>query len=402
MEDVVIDRPLRLRGSGSLSTTRLRGTGTADLVTILSSGVALSGLTVGFTPARAALRIGDAEHPGVRDVRIENATFRGAGTGAILEATGTPAGRGLWIRFAGVVLRDNESDGLRLTGGNGKVQLIGGRLHGNAGAALRIEAAPAGAARNGNVRVVGSDIYANGAGVVANAADGLDLEGLSVRANHGAALDLYDVQGGIVACNRVRDGSEGVRLHGGSGGLAIVHNDFEALSGSAIAVARGAGAGVIANENLFHGAGLPGAPPAVRNDDDARHSWFGGVTHPKDATRGAVLTARAILRADAPLLVRRPTNAGWSWPFAACRDRLEDAIDAAAPGSLLLLGDGPFDERQGLGKPLTLEGIEGIAGAGGAAPTVVAAAAGTTLRGGTPLCGDAPLRGGATAPEARP
>jgi hypothetical protein len=386
VEDVVITHPVTVQGGGDLTRLHLQGTGGDDVVKILSSDVLWEGVTVWKTPGVAGMRIGDATHPNLRNVTLINATFRELGTGLVLDHTGTPPEPAAWNTLSGVIVRDVRGNGtagsgvgILLTGGNGKLRIFGGGggIHDNDGAGLRIEAPPAGAS-NGTIFVSGVSFWANG---IAAAGDGvaaiearqvadLELEGNDFRAHggptaadDGRAVILDGVAGATINCNRFRDGDGGLVLTGGSSAASIHSNEFSALAGTAVQIEAGAGAASSVRECSFHGNGT-----AIRRLGagtlDAGRCWFGAADGPGGAGGGSgdpvfgdVSPGAFVARADAPLLVHPQTIGGWDFGVAACHPRLQQAIDAAPPGALLLVAEGNYYEHPVLDKPLAIEGV---------------------------------------------
>ena len=386
VEDVVISHPVTVQGGGDLTRLHLLGTGAGDVVRILSSDVLWEGITVWKTPGVAGMRIGDAAHPGLRNVTLVNATFRELGTGVVLEQTLTPPEPTPWNTFTGVIVRDIRGEGtpgsgvgIRLIGGNGKLRIFGagGGIHDNDGAGIRIEAPPVGAT-NGTIYISGVAFWANGtaaagdgvAAIEAHQVSDLELEGNDfddhpgpTAADDGRAVVLDGVTGATINCNRFRNGDGGLVLTGGSTEASIHSNDFGGLSGTAIQVEAGAGAGSSIFECSFHGNGT-----AVRRLGgdvlDAARCWFGAADGPGgagggagDPIAGSVSASGYVARADAPLLIHPQTIGGWDFSVAACYPHLRDAIAAAAPGALLLVAEGTYYEHPVLDKPLDIEGV---------------------------------------------
>jgi len=386
VEDVVISHPITVQGSGDLTRLHLQGTGADDVVKILSSDVLWEGITVWKTPGVAGMRIGDALHPGLRNVTLVNATFRELGTGLILERTGTLPEPTPWNTLSGVIVRDIQGDGtagsgvgILLTGGTGKLRMFGGGggIHDNDGTGIRIDAAPVGES-NGSIYISGMSFWSNGIGVggdgiaafEAHQVSDLQLEGNDFRAHtgptagdDGRAVILDGVAGALISCNRFRDGDGGLVVTGGTSGVSIHSNDFDGLTGTAIQVDDAAGAGSTIHECSFHGNGT-----AIRRLGpgtlDAGHCWFGSADGPGgdgsgtgDPVFGDVSTSGFVARPDAPLLVHPQTIGGWEFGVAACHPHLQEGIDAAASGALLLVAEGTYYEHPVLTKALDIEGV---------------------------------------------
>ena len=386
LEDVVVSHPVTVQGGGDLTRLHLQGTGAGDVVRILSSDVSWEGITVWKTSGVAGMRIGDAAHPGLRNVTLVNATFRELGTGLVLDRTGTPVEPAPWNTLSGVIVRNIEGNGtagsgvgILLTGGNGKLRMFGagGGIHDNDGAGIRVEAPPVGAS-NGTIYISGTEFWSNGiaaagdgvAAIEAHQVSDLYLEGNDFHthtgptaADDGRAVVLDGVTGATINCNRFRDGDGGLVLSGGSGGVLIHSNEFSALTGTAVQVDADAGAGSSIRECSFHGNGT-----AIRRLGagtlDAGRCWFGAADGPGGAGGGSgdpivgeVATEGFVARADGPLLVHPQTIGGWDFGIAACYPHLQQAITAAAPGALLLVAEGTYYEHPELSKPLDIEGV---------------------------------------------
>lgn len=386
VEDVVISHPITVQGSGDLTRLHLQGTGASDVVQVLSSDVLWEGITVWKTPGVAGMRIGDATHPRVRNVTLVNATFRELGTGLILDRTGTPPEPTPWNTLSGVIVRDIQGNGTAgsgagvvLTGGNGKLRMFGagGGIHDNDGAGIRIEAPPAGES-NRSIYISGMSFWSNGIGVggdgvaaiEAHEVSDLQLEGNDFRAHtgpttgdDGRAVILDGVAGASVSCNRFREGDGGLVLTGGSSGASIQSNDFDGLTGTAIQVDDGTGAGSTIHECSFHGNGT-----AVRRLGagtlDVGHCWFGSEDGPGgvgsgtgDPVVGDISTSGFVARPDAPHLIHPQTIGGWEYGVAACHPRLQEGIDAAPAGAFLLVAAGTYYEHPVLTKALDIEGV---------------------------------------------
>lgn len=384
-EDLLITHPVQIHGTGRILQTHLQGSGSTDVVKILSSHVSWGGITVWHTPGQWLMHVGDALHPGVRDVQIENGTFRESTHGILIDSTGVDEGLP-WNRLSGVIVRDMQADGsphggtgILMIGGNGRWQLSAGRLHHDAGGGLRVLAPTTG--NNGKIVVSGQFINDNGtaplgpsrAGVEVHAASDLQIEGNEFFAQNGTdapadgiALILDGVQSGTIACNRFHDGEAGVELRGTTQAVALVSNSFAALTSTALTFAESVGSGLSVHETLFDGSAkaIVWRPSTTLN---ATHNWFGAAAPPTTngdtaLVTGLVDTANFIARATAPALVRRPQNSGWSFPQAACYERLQEAVDGAADHALLLVGEGEYFEHVTIAKPLELEGLPAVNG----------------------------------------
>ena len=380
VEDLVIDRPLSLLRWGPPPNPELRGTGSGDVVSIRASRVTVGGIEISGAPGHACVRIGDPAHPDVRHARLENMGISGCAFGVVADSTGAPADTDTQNRIVSVHLHGMLADGRPGSGsgvlglnGTGRLLVIGNLIDENEGAAVRVLAPPEGK-QNDWILVVGNQLRGNGlapgadshAAVEVDQATRLRVEGNWIQGQVGAGAGsdgdgaVYRaVTGGEFACNRVEDNGVGVRLAGQTSGIAIVSNRFTANTVAAVAVEATAGGGSSVRENLFSGNAV-----AVENDRsatfDARHSWWGGAGGPasaSDGVRGPVDVSGYIARGTAPLLVRRPMSSGWAPPVAACYDLLQDALAAAVPGDLVLVGEGTYLGHFALDRPIDLEGI---------------------------------------------
>jgi len=385
VEEVVVDRPLTLSRWGAPPNPELRGSGGGDVLTILAPHVTVAGINVSGAPAHACVRLGDPAHPDIRHSRIENLDLSACAVGVLVDSTGAPAETDTQNRVVSVRIHGMQADGTPGSGsgvlginGTGRLLVIGNLLEGNDGAGVRVLAPPAGKA-NDWILVIGNQLRGNGldplsdshAAVEVSGASRLRVEGnwIQGQLGDGSGLEgvgaLYDdVDGGEFACNRVEDNGIGVALAGSTRGITIVSNRFTANTLAAVDTAAGAETGTRARENLYTGNAVAvdhhGAAPL-----DARHSWWGGADGPgnlSDGVRGPVDVSSFIERATAPLLVRRPMSSGWAPPLAACYDLLQDALAAALPGQMVLVGEGTYSGHFALAKPLEIVGVEATEG----------------------------------------
>ncbi|MCU0225154.1 MAG: MopE-related protein [Acidobacteria bacterium] len=381
VEDLVIDRPLSLMRWGPPPNPELRGTGSGDVIAIRSSRVTVGGIEVSGAPGHACVRIGDPAHPDVRHARIENMGISGCAFGVVADSTGTPADTDTQNRVLSVHVYGMRADGRPGSGsgvlgvnGTGRLLVIGNLIDGNDGAAVRVLEPPEGKG-NDWILVVGNQLRGNGraAGADSHAAVEVDratrvrVEGNWIQGqvgdgsgSPGDGAVFRDATGGEFACNRVEDNGTGVRLAGTTSGIQIVSNRFTAHAIAAVAVGSATGSGSSSRENLFSGNAV-----AVDNGSgatfDARHCWWGGASGPgsaSDGVRGPVDVSDFIARGVAPRLVRRPVSSGWGPAVAACYDLLQDAIAAAEPGDLVLVGAGTYYGHFALDKRVDLEGVE--------------------------------------------
>lgn len=387
VEDVVIDHPVNVHGTGHILLTHVQGSGTTDAVKILSSNVSWGNLTVWHTPGHALMRVGDPAHPNLRGIQLENATFRESSLGIVLDSTGYDEAMA-WNRFANVIVRDIQPDGslwggvgIVLTGGNGKFQLIAGRLHHDAGGGLLIEPAPVGA-ENRRIVIAGQYFYDNGLSALGPTNAALDLRGVTdieiegnefynqtgASGDDGRGLVLQDASGVKLVCNRFHDNDAGVVLRGTTHDVSLSYNNFtnNLGGGAAVRVESTAGANVALAQNIFRGNGSA-IDNAASNALDARRNWFGAVDGPGpvgtgDSISGNIDSAGFITRAAEPLLVRRPQNSGWAFPQAACYERVSDAVAAAVAGDLVLIGEGEYYEHLVIGQRIDLAGEQNPAG----------------------------------------
>jgi nitrous oxidase accessory protein NosD len=348
LQDVVITHPVRVHGNGSIILTHLQGTGTADVVKILSSDVSWGGVTVWRTHGVPLMRIGDATHPNLRNVTLDNATFREGDTGVVVESTGSDPSFG-FNRFLGVIVRNMDGDGIVLQGGNGRLQIAAGRLHHIAGTALKVEAPPPGAT-NRQIVVSGEWIFTNGAGGEFHRVSDLQLEG-NEWYEHATSLKLVDSDNVIATCNRFHDSQTAVEIGGSSHHVTLAYNTLYAHTLRGAQIGNGVGDAIALQRSTFSGNAV-----AIEHLDtellDARFNWFA----PSESVQGLVDTSATVVSVNPPHLVRRPENSGWEFPIAACHQRVSDAAALALPNDTMLIGSGEYYEHVVLDKPLTLLG----------------------------------------------
>lgn len=372
-EDVVVDRRLSIVSQGVSLRTVLRGSGATDAVKILSGGVHWNGITVADTPGHACLRVGDAQHAGVRGVTISNAAIERCGAGIVFENTDAP-GAVEWNRVLSVDLNgarggEGGGAGLYFTGGNARTEVKVSRIHDNAGPGIAIDP-PAPERTNRSIVLAGVALFATEPpggpmppALVARSVSDLRLEGneiAGVQAPDGAAV-LDEVTGGRLACNRFRANTAGLVLSGGTAALEIAQNRFLDHTGVAVRVGADAGAGTVLSENTFSGNGA-----AIENLGTAtvaaRHNWWGAPGGPApfgDPLVGTVDASEPIASSSAPILVRRPADSGWDSSPATCFHELQPAIDSAAPKSLLLVGPGVYRGGVSIERAVEIRGVDG-------------------------------------------
>ncbi len=385
--DVLITHPVTVASVGPIYT-HITGTGTTDVVRILSSNVTWNSMTVWNTPGVAGMHIGDAGHTGLRNINLSNATFRNNGIGIVVENTGAS---GTFIGFNGVIARNSIANGqpdfgtgILIKGGAGRFRMVGGLIHDNDGPGVRIAAPPQGQSNN-RFLFVGIEIYNNGIGAAGDGAAGIEahqvtdltLEGNSFYGHTGptaapndGSIALFDaVSGASVFCNRVHDNDNGIALVNGTSNVSVLSNAFTSNAGTALSVDASSAVALGLHENVFTGNAVAALANQSATAVDASHSWWGADTGPGgafvgagDAVTGAASVANFIARADQPVLARRPSNSGWFFPLAACYDTLQGAIDNTAAGSLILVGAGTYFEHVTLAKPLELAGVPGGTG----------------------------------------
>ncbi|MBP7147304.1 MAG: right-handed parallel beta-helix repeat-containing protein [Acidobacteria bacterium] len=391
-EDVVLDKRVTVDASGLAINTQLHGTGTADIVSILAAGAVWDGIEVSGSAAHACLRIGDASHTGLRDVEIRNGAFYGCRNGIVFDSTGVPTGGGQWNRMLGVDLRDNVGDGsadggvgLLLTGGNGKIEFKSSIVRNNAGTGLRVLAPPVGQA-NATIVIAGNNIFGNGsgangdgvAGIEVRSASDVHIEGNDVHDHVGQAGDdgrgiVFDgVTGSHAFCTRIRNNETGFELRGGSSAISLLEDRFTGNTGRGLLVEAGAATQVSVNESIFTG-NATGIVNQALETLDATHCWWGAASGPApvgagDAVSGPIDTSLFLARADAPVLVRRPADSGWDPSPDTCYQSFGAAAAAAAPGSLLLVGEGTYYEHSTITNSVN---IEGVPGGSGCSPTII-------------------------------
>ncbi|UCF66149.1 MAG: M6 family metalloprotease domain-containing protein, partial [Acidobacteriota bacterium] len=388
VEDVVIESPVVVDASGIAANTRVTGSGSTDIVTILSDDVTWDGIEVRNTAGHACVRIGDAAHPGVRNIRVQGTVISDCTIGVVIDSIGpSPGGDGDNVRILSSVIENHRADGstnggtgILLTGGNGGATIVGGRVRFNDGAGVRIEAPPEGAT-NESISIVGVQLHDNGldsladsfAAVEVHSGSNIHLEGNRIY-NHigpgagddGHAIIWDGVDGGSFFCNRIEDNDGGLEFTGGTSNVAVLHNRFTGQANTAVSVGPDSGSGTLINENVFsgNGTGLDHQGPATL---DARHNWWGAADGPGpvgsgDTVSGDVDTSNFIDRSEAPVLVRRPTLSGWSGTTASCQPTIQNGIDQAVAGDLVLIGEGIYQQKITVDKSIDLEGISGGSG----------------------------------------
>ncbi len=376
-ENVVINQPINVTNTGITVNTQVVGTGTTDVVQILAGGATWNGIEIGATPGHACLRIGDAAHPGLRDVQITNAAMHGCRTGVIVDSTGT----GGWNRLLGCDVRESVADGtstggvgVLVTGGNGRLEIKTGLLRDNGGPGLRVDAAPVGGS-NESIVVAGENVFGNGfaanapgrAAIEIHATGDARLEGNYIHDNVGVGAPddgrgvlLDAVTSANFFCNRLRANERGLMLTGGAAGVDIEQNQFVQQLGAAVWTDAGALGGVTVDHNIFQGNAT-----AVHNDDgavtlDATRSWWGAASGPApgggDPVSGLVDTSQFIPRAAAPVFARRPADSGWDPSPDSCFQQIQAALDYSAVGGLVVVGPGAYYERVTLSKKVDIQG----------------------------------------------
>lgn len=377
-ENVIVNKPVTVDSSSSSRDTKLTGSGPGDVVTILSGNVTWNGIDIHDAPDAACLHIGDAQHSGLRAIQVSNQALFNCGIGVVLDSlTGTPTSP--WNRLMDLDIHQIPSNGqpgsgtaILMKGGVARVEVKLGRMYNTGGSAVRIDPPPTGAENRG-VRIVGMPIYHTGQDFAAdshipiavhNAFD-VNIEGLEIYENTGPVsgpdepVVLLDrLTYGHFYCNRVRNNDAGIRLINGTALVEILHNNFSNLPGAAIALDETSFDRILIRQNLFIGtpSSLTNAAPQML---DAKDCWWGQASGPLPGqVVGNVDISGFYARDKAPILVRHPTDPGWDWPRAACYQYVQQAINAAAAGDLLLIGEGNYREHVVLdGKQLDFDGF---------------------------------------------
>ncbi|HHN74011.1 MAG TPA: M6 family metalloprotease domain-containing protein, partial [Acidobacteria bacterium] len=385
-EDVVIDHPVVIDNAGSASLTNLHGTGATDVVKILSSSVTWDGVNTDGAPNDACIHVGDATNTGLRSLNIRNTSTYGCAVGIHMESTGVTGG---WNRILSMDIHSNLANGnpnsgtgILLTGGNGKLEVKVGFIRNNEGPGMRVESPPTGST-NQTIVIVGNRIQNNGTSASADGVAGIEIhdssdvriEGNRIYDNistgtgdDGRGVILDNVNGGNFFCNRVENNDTGLILSGGTTGFGLLHNKWVGQAGSALAIQAASGSATTLNENNFSGNAT-----AVDNSGDgtldARHNWWGAADGPSgggsgsgDPVSGPLDTSNFIARDIAPVLVKRPVDFGWSESVSACREKIQNGINNAVAGDLLLVGAGEYKEHITMSKVLDIEGLSGGAG----------------------------------------
>ena len=386
-EDVTIDKPLVVDGSGIAPNTQLAGTNTRDVLRILSSGVTWDGVEVSGAPGHACVRVGDPAHPALRDVFVQNMAAYGCRQGVLLDSTGSPLGDGLWNRLLAVDLRDAVADGTPDSGvgllainGNGKLEAKVSLVRNNAGSGVRFKEPGAGA-ENRTIVFAGNFVQGNGFEPIADGRAGIEIadasdvrfEGNDVSLHTGAAagddgrgIVLTNVATGTFYCNRIRQNDTGLNARGSTAAGVLVEQSRFINHGFA-GVLLEAPALLTIGRSVIQGnaTGLENRGNTVAID--ARGNWWGAASGPApagagDPVSGLVDTTGFIARATAPWLVRQPADSGWDASPDLCFQRLQPAIDAAVDGDLVLAGPGTYYEHVTLAERVDIDGTAAPAG----------------------------------------
>lgn len=383
-QSVTVDKKVIIDNSGLSSATFVQGSGTGDVVTILTSGVIWDGVEVrGGGSNAACLRIGNASTPNLRGVEVGNAAFYNCAQGIVIENTGNdPTFLGI-NRMTQVDCRENLYNGsadsglgLMTVGVNGRLEIKGGNFRNNASSGIRFTPPVSGTSTN--MLVNGAIIESNGLAASSGGRAGIEvLTGADVRiegndifghtgngaGDDGRGVVLDNVSSGFIACTRLRNNDTGVELKGGTTSFDVLHNRINNNGVRGMLVGASTGTGLKLNETVFTG-NAAGVLHQGTGTLDLKHNWWGAANGPSGAggsgnsVSGSVDVSNFIARADEPVLVRGPVDSGWAYPNAACYDIIQNAINATPAGSLLLIGAGnPFHERLTLNKALNLEGV---------------------------------------------
>lgn len=393
-EDLIIDKQLTIDASGSAINTQLHGTGANDVVQIRASGVIWDGIEVSQAPGKACVRIGSASYPNLRNVEVRNCAVYGCGVGLVMDSTGVPTGSGQWNRLLAVDARDNIADGsadsgtgVLLVNGNGKVEIKVGLLRNNDGPGLRVK--NPGSGSNTTIVVVGNQIYGDGtdsladgrAGVEIISASDVRIEGNEFReltgsgsGDDGRGLILDGVAGGNIFCNRIRTSDTALLLKNGTSNIGILQSRFVSNSGRGVLIESGGlGSGVVLHESIIQSNTTAGVENQSTTTLDARHCWWGAANGPApggsgNAVIGPVDASNYLARTASPILVRRPTDSGWDSSSTTCYQSIQTAVNAAAAGDLLLIGDTTFYGHITVTKAIDMEGVDG---GSGCSPSVI-------------------------------
>ncbi len=389
-EDIIVDHPVKVDNIGLASQTYIDGTGTGDVVQILSSNVNWDGVNARGAASHACFRLGDSSHSGLRGITLANTSATACAVGVIVDSTGVT---GDWNRILAMDIASNVTDGspdtglgVLFAGGNGRIELKSGWIRSNASSAVRVATPPEGA-ENKTLVIVGNRIYENGADAAADSHTAIEIHDASdvriegnriynntASGNLGRAVTIDALNGGNFYCNRIEGNNEGLLLTGGATGIGVLHNNFQDQTGTAFEIAVTSGSATLFNENKVHGNGA-GVDHAGDGTLDARHNWWGTDDGPGgsgpgsgDSISGSLDSSNFIARNIAPILARRPTDFGWSEGVSACREKIQNAINNAAYGDLIIVGEGQYREHITMDKVLD---IEGISGGGGCSPTEI-------------------------------
>lgn len=392
-EEVVVDHPVTIDNSGSSPNTWLRGPGGGTIVTILSSDVIWDGVSVESNETvtdEVCYRIGDVSHPNLRGVNVRNTAASRCGIGVIVEGTGST---GDWNRVLSTTIdgsvvtgAEHSGTGVLLEGGVGRFEFKLGFARDSAGAGMKVLAPPEGST-NTTVVIVGNRFQRNGQDPAADSTAGLEIFGgsdLRVEGNQfvdhtgidtsddGIGVYLDDVSSTNFFCNDLSGNDRGLVLDEGSTSAAVLHNAWTSHLHAALRTETGLATSSIVNENNFSGNALA-IDHAGDGTLDARHNWWGAADGPQgdgsgDPVSGSLDTSNFIERGIAPVLVKRPVDFGWSSSVAACYPSIQNGVDAAVDGDLLLIGEGDYLEHVTIAKPVDLEGLDPGTGC---SPTII-------------------------------
>lgn len=393
-EDLAIEKPIQIRSLGVTVLTQLKGTGTGDVLKILSGDVTWAGIEVGQTPGQVCIRIGDAAHQGLRNVQLSNFATHDCKIGVVVDGTGSGPSVP-WNRMLGVDIRESRSDGtsdsgvgLLFVNGNGRWEVKSGVIRRNESSGMRVKP-PAAGQENRTIVMAGLGIYENGSRTLADGRAGVEIENASdVRMegndihhqtgangdDDGQGVILRGVNGGTFYCNRVRSNDSGLFLENGTTGLTGQQSHFTGQTGAGIRVAAGAVSGVALNELTFQGNAT-----AVANADaaalDVRHCWWGAASGPGgsaggsgDPFTGPVDYSGFIPQGKKPLMVRKANDSGWNPSADSCFQKIQAGLDYASAGDLILVGPGNYAEHLQMTKVV---GLEGVSGGSACSPTVL-------------------------------
>jgi len=386
-EDVTIDKPLVVDGSGIAPNTQLTGTNTRDVLRILSSGVTWDGVEVSGAPGHACVRVGDPAHPALRDVFVQNMAAYGCRQGVLLDSTGSPPRRRAVEPAAGG--RPPRCGGRRdarqrrRPAGDQRERQAGGK--GQPGPQQRRQRRPVQGPRRGSGEPDdrlrrelrpgnGFEPIADGrAGIeIADASD-VRFEGNDVSLHTGAAagddgrgIVLTDVATGTFYCNRIRQNDTGLNARGSTAAGVLVEQSRFINHGFAGVLVE-APALLTIGRSVIQGNATGAGEPREHRCDRCARELVGRGQRPGSRRRG-----RPGQRPGRHDRLHRARDRALARP-AACRLRLGRLARPVLPapaardrrgrdGDLVLAGPGTYYEHVTLAERVDIDGTAAPAG----------------------------------------